>query len=174
MSSKWSSISANSGALNVPNLFSVNNGINPPTVGEGFSQRKINSLYGNVQVNYDGYLYLDATFRNDWSSTLIKQNRSFFYPSLSLSYVFTDMFRNMGNSLPAWISYGKLRASYAAVGNSLNAYELYNTYTIGKDPNGNTTASRKPIKYDPFVKSELIKSIEIGTEMRFLQQSFWF
>ncbi len=104
------------------------------------------------KFNYDGYLFFDATFRNDWSSTLSKTNRSFFYPSLSLSYVYTDMLRNMGSSLPSWLSYGKLRASYAEVGNDLPPYQLYNTYGIGKDPNGNTTAGRNSVLLDPNVQ----------------------
>ena len=166
MTQKFSSIGANSGDLVVPDLFSLNNGVSNPTVSEGFTQRKINSMYGSVQLNYDGYLFIDATFRNDWSSTLSKTNRSFFYPSVSLSYVYTDMIRNMGGNLPAWLSYGKLRASYAQVGNDLPPYQLYNTYGIGKDPNGNTTASRNSILLDPNVQSELIKSLEIGTELR--------
>lgn len=172
MSQKWTSISSSSGQLVVPNLFSLNNGVSAATVGEGFSQRKINSLYGSIQLNYDGYLYLDATFRNDWSSTLSKTNRSFFYPSLSLSYVYTDMLRNMNADIPAWLTYGKLRASYAQVGNDLSPYNLYNTYGIGKDPNGNTTASRKPVLLDPNVQSELIKSLEVGTEIRVLDNRF--
>ena len=174
MSQKWTSISASSGQLVVPNLFSVNNGVSAPGVGEGFNQRKINSAYGNFQINYDGYLYLDATFRNDWSSTLSKINRSFFYPSLSLSYVYTDMLNKMNVNLPASLSYGKVRISYAEVGNDLPAYQLYNTYGIGKDPNGNTTASRNPVLLDPNVRSELIKSLEIGTEMRFLNNRIGF
>ncbi len=174
MAQKFTSLSASTGVLVVPNLFSINNGVNNPGVSEGFNQRKINSLYGSVQVNYDGYLFLDATFRNDWSSTLSKTNNSFFYPSLSFSYVYTDMFRNMDNPLPAWLSHGKLRASYAQVGNDLPAYQLYNTYGIGKDPNGNTTASRNPVLLDPNVRSELIKSLEIGTEMRFLKNRIGF
>jgi len=168
MHQKFSSINSNSGVLVVPNLFSLNNGVSNPTVGEGLNEKKINSLYGSVQLNYDGYLYLDATFRNDWSSALSKTNRSFFYPSLSLSYVFTDMMANMGTKLPNWFNYGKLRASYAQVGNDLPAYQLYNVYGIGKDPNGNTTASRPPVLLDPNVQSELIKSFEVGTELRFL------
>ena len=166
MAQKFSSISGNSGQLVVPNLFSLNNGVSSPTVGEGFNERRINSLYGSVQMNYDGYLFVDATFRNDWSSTLSETNRSFFYPSLSLSYVYTDMFRNLGTNIPAWLSYGKLRVSYAEVGNDLPAYQLYNTYGIGKDPNGNTVASRNPVLLDPNVQSELIKSFEVGTELR--------
>jgi len=164
-----SSLSSGSGQLEVPDLFLLNNGVNSPSVSQSFSHQKINSLYGTVQVNYDGYLFLDGTFRNDWSSTLSKDNRSYFYPSLSLSYVFSDMIRKTGGSLPAWFTYGKLRASVAEVGNSLQPYQLYNTYSIGKDPNGNTTASTGSTYYNDNVRSELIKSTEIGTELKFLQ-----
>jgi len=164
-----SALSSGSGALEVPDLFVLNNGVNSPSVSQSYSHQKINSLYGTVQVNYDGYLFLDGTFRNDWSSTLSKNNRSYFYPSLSLSYVFSDMIRKTGGSLPSWFTYGKLRASVAEVGNSLQPYQLYNTYSIGKDPNGNTTASTGSTYYNDNVRSELIKSTEIGTELKFLQ-----
>ncbi len=166
MTQKYSALSSNSGQLVVPNLFSLNNGVSNPTVTEGFSERKINSLYGTLQVNYDAYVFLDLTFRNDWSSTLSKTNSSFFYPSFSLSYVYTDMMRNLGMNIPTWLTFGKIRASYAEVGNDLPPYQLYNTYGIGKDPNGNTTASRNNVLLDPNVQSELIKSWEIGTELR--------
>ena len=164
-----SSLSSGSGELVVPDLFLLNNGKNSPTVSQTYSHHKINSLYGSAQVNYDGYLFLDATFRNDWSSTLSKANRSYFYPSLSLSYVFTDMIRKTGGSVPSWFTYGKLRASIAQVGNSLQPYQLYNTYSIGKDPNGNTTAAPGGTYFNENVRSELIKSTEIGTELRFFQ-----
>lgn len=164
-----SSLSSGSGELVVPDLFLLNNGKNSPTVSQTYSHHKINSLYGSAQVNYDGYLFLDATFRNDWSSTLSKANRSYFYPSLSLSYVFTDMIRKTGGSVPSWFTYGKLRASIAQVGNSLQPYQLYNTYSIGKDPNGNTTAGPGGTYFNENVRSELIKSTEIGTELRFFQ-----
>ncbi|HSK13051.1 MAG TPA: SusC/RagA family TonB-linked outer membrane protein, partial [Phnomibacter sp.] len=169
MAQKYSSLRANSGELVVPNLFSLNNGVNNPTVGEGLGERRINSLFGTVGINYDGYIYLDATFRNDWSSTLSKTNRSFFYPSFSLSYVLTEMLNSMGKDIPSWLSYAKLRGSYAEVGNDLPPYQLYNVYRIGKDPNGNTTASRDNILRDPNVRSELIKSMEFGAELRFMK-----
>ena len=169
MQTDFSSLSSSVGLLVVPNLFSLNNGVSPAGVSEGVSKRRINSVYGSAQINYDGYLYLDATLRNDWSSTLSKENRSFFYPSLSLSYVFTDMLSQMGATMPNWFNFGKLRASYAQVGNDLSPYQLYNTFNIGKDPNGNTTAGRNNVLLDPNVRSELIKSLELGTEMKFLQ-----
>jgi len=175
MSQKISNIYASSGELNARDLFSLNNGKNNPTItDESRPQRKINSVYGSLGLNWDGYLFLDGTFRNDWSSTLSPANRSFFYPSVSASYVFTDMFSKMGISFPRWFSFGKLRASYAQVGNDLGPYELYNTYAIGKDPNGNTTAGRNGTLYNPDVVSELIKSLELGAEMRFFNGRFGF
>lgn len=165
---KNSAISINAGKLKVPNLFSVNNSDGNPGVSQAFSQKKINSLYGSVELNYDGYLFLNSTFRNDWSSALSRQNKSYFYPSVSLSYVFTDMINVNGGHLPSWFSYGKLRASYASAGSDLGPYELYNTYGIGTDPNGNTTAYRNSVLYDSTVRSQLIKSYEAGLELRFL------
>ena len=166
MSQQNSGLSSNSGQLVVPNLFSLNNGVNNATVEQLFNQKKINSVYGTLGVNWDGYLFLDGTFRNDWTSTLSPSNRSFFYPSLNLSYVITDMFTKMGKTLPGWLTYAKIRGSVASVGNDLPAYQLYNTFNIGKDPNGNTTGSRNNTLFDPNVRNELIKSYEAGAEVR--------
>ena len=163
MHQKSSGLHGNSGALQVPNLFTLNNGKNNPTVSHSYTERKINSVYGSVGLSWDDYLYLTATFRNDWSSTLSPENRSYFYPSVNVSYVLSEMLANK----PAWLSYAKLRASAASVGNSLPAYQLYNTYTVGKDPNGNTTADKNKVLYDPSVRSELIKSYEAGFDARF-------
>lgn len=166
MSQQNSGLNSNSGQLMVPNLFSLNNGINNPTVEQIFNQRRINSLYGTVGVNWDGYLFLDGTFRNDWSSTLSTANRSYFYPSINLSFVVTEMLSKIGKDVPEWLTYAKLRGSAASVGNDLPAYQLYNTYNIGKDPNGNTVGSRNDILFDPNVRNELIKSYEAGAELR--------
>ncbi|PKV50163.1 TonB-linked SusC/RagA family outer membrane protein [Aquimarina sp. MAR_2010_214] len=163
MSNRASGLSSNSGDLEVPNLFSLNNGINNATIEQIFSEKKINSLYGSLQLNYGGYFFIEATGRNDWSSTLSKANRSFFYPSISTSLVFTEMF----NELPEWLNFSKIRASYASVGNDLDAYKLYNFYTIGSDPNNNTTATSGDVLFNSDVKNELIKSLEVGFEGRF-------
>ena len=167
MSQKASGLSSNSGELVVPNLFSLNNGKDKATVNQSFSERKMNSLYGSMQISYDGYLYLDITGRNDWSSTLSEENRSFFYPSVSTSIVLTEMIKKQDGNLPDWLNFGKIRGSYAAVGNDLDPYKLYNSYSIGKDPNGNTTATSDKVKFNSNVKSELIKSVEFGFDGRF-------
>ncbi len=168
-----SGISGSSGELEVPNLFSLNNGKNNPSVGESFSSKKINSVYGMLQLNYDGYLFLEGTFRNDWSSSLAAENRSYFYPSVNASWVITDMLNKMDKQTN-WLSYGKVRASYAMVGNDLPPYQLYNTYWIGKDPLGNTTAGLGNTLYDKNVLSELIKSLEFGADVRFFNNRLGF
>lgn len=154
--------------LKVPNLFTVNNGVKPAAPNERISHKKINSLYGTAQLSYDGFLFVDATFRNDWSSTMTKENRSFFYPSLSASWIISEMLNRMNVGTPKWFTYGKLRASYAEVGNDLEPYQLYNTYKIGQSPDTQPTASQNDILFDSNVRSELIKSWEIGAELRLL------
>jgi TonB-linked SusC/RagA family outer membrane protein len=174
MQQKGTGLNSNSGELVVPDMFSLNNGVSNPTVEQIFNEKRINSLYGMFQINWDGYLYLDATLRNDWTSTLHPDNRSYFYPSISTSLVFTEMIEKTGGTLPAWLSYGKFRASYAQVGNDLVPYQLYNTFNVNKDPNGNTTASRNRILFNPDIQNEFIKSFEVGTEMRFFNGRFGF
>jgi TonB-linked SusC/RagA family outer membrane protein len=174
MHQKSQGMGGSSGDLVVPNLFALNNGENPPSVSERFSERKMNSLYGSVQLNWDGYLFLDATLRNDWSATLHDDNRSFLYPSITFSGIVSDMLEKNGVDVPYWITYAKIRGSYAEVGNDLNPYELYNTYNIGKSPSPHeqTTASPGSTLYDPSVVNELIKSYEVGFDIRFVNNRF--
>ncbi|MDR6784645.1 TonB-linked SusC/RagA family outer membrane protein [Pedobacter africanus] len=172
MSQENSQLNSDSGDLTVPNLFSLNNGKNKPSIEQVYIRKKINSLYGTFQLNWDGYLFADATLRNDWTSSLIKANRSYFYPSFSVSYIFTEMLTKMGKDLPSWLSYAKIRGSAAQAGNDMAPYQLYNTYVIDKDPNGNTTAYRGETLFDPNVRSELIKSYEAGAELRFFKSRF--
>ncbi len=166
MSQRSSTLSGSVTDLEVPNFFSLNNGKGNPTISESLFEKKINSVFGTVGLNYDNFLYLDATFRNDWTSTLHPDNRSFFYPSATLSFIPTDMIRANGGSLPSWMDYVKLRASFAEVGNDMNPYQLYNVYSIGNDPLGNTTANTGEIFFDHTVVNELIRNFEAGTEIR--------
>ncbi|KAF0200674.1 MAG: TonB-linked outer membrane protein SusC/RagA [Bacteroidetes bacterium] len=174
MDQEFSSIRSSSGELEVPNLFALNNGKTSPTVDERFYQKRILSAYGTLQLNWDGYLFVDGSLRNDWSSTLSEENRSFVYPSVSASFVVTDMLEKFNTNVPAWITFARVRASVAKVGNSLNPYELYNTYRIGNDPLGNTTGTTNDILFDPNVQSELITSRELGADIRFFNNRLGF
>jgi TonB-linked SusC/RagA family outer membrane protein len=164
MDQQWTQRVTDVGELQVPDLFLLGNGKSNPTFTDKVRDKKINSVFGSLSVNYDGYLFLEGTFRNDWSSALAKANRSYFYPSVSLSYLFTEHIRG----LPSWLSYGKLRASVAEVGNDMLPYQLYNTYVVERDPNGNTVSKRYKTLFDSTVVNELINSKELGLELRFL------
>ena len=167
MERKSTGIEASMGKLTAPDLFSLNNGPKDQLViTETYSHKKINSLYGTLGINYDGWVFLDATFRNDWSSALAKKNRSFFYPSVSVSWVISDMVNKIGKVMPEWFTYAKVRASLAQVGNDMDPYQLYDSYTISSI-GGQPTADQGKIKYDADVRSELITSWEVGTELKF-------
>lgn len=172
MERKHNGLRASVSQLIVPNLFSLTNGTDKPDNSESYSHKKINSLYGTGQLNWDGYFFLDGTLRNDWSSSLAKANRSFLYPSISTSLVITDMLRKMDVNAPSWLSFAKVRASAAQVGNDLEPYQLYSAYRIEKDPLGGTMANIDNVLYNDKVRSELIKSYELGLEMRFFDSRF--
>jgi len=86
---------------------------NASTVSPNYirSEEEINSLYGAAELSYGGYLYVNATARNDWFSTLSPANRSILYPSITGSFVFSSAFK-----MPNWFSFGKIRVAYAEVG----------------------------------------------------------
>lgn len=172
MERKSTGVEVSMGKLTAPDLFSLNNGPKDQLgITEFYSHKKINSLYGTLGINYDGWAFLDATFRNDWSSALSKKNRSFFYPSVSVSWVISDMVNKIGKTMPEWFTYAKVRASFAQVGNDMDPYQLYDTYTISSI-GGQPTADQGKIKYDADVRSELITSWEAGTELKFFNNRF--
>lgn len=174
MHRKKTGITGGPGELLILNLFTFGNAKNNVEASREYNEKKINSIYGTAQVNFGGYLFIDGTFRNDWSSTLHPDNRSFFYPSISTSLVISDMVNTEWGGMPSWFTFAKARASYAQVGNDLDPYQLYNTYTIGKDPENNATAGTGRVLFDPTVRSELITTWEVGAEMRFLNNRLGF
>lgn len=151
----------------IPNIFLLNNGADKPSVSSETKQRRMNSLYGSLQLNYDQAIFVDATLRNDWSSTMSKANRSYLYPSVSVSAVISELV-----NMPYWFSFAKVRGSFAEVGNDLDPWQLYTSYSVGKDFWGNPTANRGNVLYDPNVRSELVKSWEVGADIRFLRNRF--
>lgn len=173
MNQMTSENSASTGNLVIPDLFDINNGAEQPTMNYLLTRRKMNSLYGSAQINWNNALFLDVTARNDWSSTMSKINRSYFYPSVSLSAIFSEMIE-----LPDWFTFLKARGSFAEVGNDLSPYQLTNSFLVNKDfwgtpivstskPNDKGNAYTTTVLYDSNVRSELIKSWEAGLDMRF-------
>lgn len=126
---------------------------------------RIIGLYGQFTMGYDDYLFLTLTGRNDWTSTLAKNNRSFFYPSASLSYVFSQ---NM--SLPGWFTSGKFRASLAGIGKDADPYSTSNVFvkSFDKPVNGIVGFTRSDTKGFPTLKPERTSAFEIGTDLSFI------
>ncbi len=127
--------------------------------------KKVNSLYGSVNLGYDDFLYLDVTARNDWSSTLGEDNRSFLYNSASLSALLSRYI----DPNQEIFSYFKVRGSWAEVGNDTDPYQLVQTFSVpGQGYLGLTTLSTPSVKLNPDLKPEKVTSTEFGLEFAVL------
>ena len=159
----------NNGPFANPHLYYLSN--TTATVNTGWLptyyrlESRINSVYSLLDMSYKNYLFLQLTGRNDWSSTLPVNNCSYFYPSASLSFVFTDAF-DMG-SAKDWLSFGKLRVAYAGSANGTDPYKTQNIY--GSGVFGGVVTGFLPSTLQPtFLKPQRSASFEIGTQLAFL------
>jgi TonB-linked SusC/RagA family outer membrane protein len=145
--------------LNVPNYFNVGNSAGTPQVIDASSTKIVNSIFGSASFGYESTFYLDITGRNDWSSTLPAGNNSYFYPSITGSFIFSEKLQ------ADWLSFGKLRAGYAQVGNDTDPYRIATTYEVrqnfGSDGNMTVPNSRN----NPNLRPEKTTSWEVGTEV---------
>jgi TonB-linked SusC/RagA family outer membrane protein len=120
-------------------------------------------IFGDLTLGFRNYLFLEVTGRNDFTSTLSRDTRSYFYPSYSLSYVFSDMLH-----LPSFWNYGKLKASYAKVGKDGNPYGTTTGFVPGS-PIGNVIPWTNVDRLgNPLLKPEFTTTAEAGFELRFL------
>ncbi len=146
-----------------------------------YSRRRIYGVYGDVTVGLNNSLFLNLTARNDWSSTLPANNRSFLYPSASLSWNFSDDIGLFKKS--DFLTAGKVRGSISKVGRDAAPYSLFSVYNINPDvvnPNaqagsqfpfrGAAGASLEQTTYDPNLKPEFTTEYEVGTELWFLKK----
>lgn len=156
-------LSAEGDELDIPDLLTLNNTKNR-TASEYEEKYRIVSFFGELQLGYNNYLFLSLTGRNDQSSALAEGLNSYFYPSASLSYVFSDMFK-----MPSWWSYGKFRASYAKIGKDTDPYRI-NTYYGSNvlQSSGQVLWTRQNSKGEQNLKPEKTTTIELGTELGFL------
>jgi TonB-linked SusC/RagA family outer membrane protein len=161
--------------LTVDGLYTYTNAAtNTPT--NTSNKKRIQGVYGNLSLAYKDFLYLDLTGRNDWSSTLPKSNNSYFYPSASLGFIFTELLPKSDI-----LTYGKLRASYANVGGDTNPYAVdfvytgasavFAQYSAGSSfPFNGLLGFTGPSTIPGLdkLKSQTQNSTEIGVDLRFL------
>jgi hypothetical protein len=155
--------------LKQPGFKHLSNTDDAPRVDEnGYAvspRKRINSIYGSASFGFKDYAYLDFTARNDWSSSLPLDNCSYFYPSTGISLIPSEMLK-----IPSRIFYGKLRASWAQVGNDTGPYNLRNYYSFDASNvfNGYKYASISGSLANSYLKPEITTSTEFGVDLRFL------
>lgn len=150
--------------LITPGVYKLSNGVAAPITTFTERNKRVNSVYGTATLSYANKIFLDVTGRNDWSSTLPSGNNSFFYPSVSTSFILSDLLR-----LPEQISFAKLRASWAQVGNDTAPYKTAKYYNTSAFPG---SASVSSTLYNARFKPEISNSIEVGLDWRMFKQRF--
>lgn len=149
----------------VRDLYTIENG-QTKSPAYTYYEKKVNSLYGTLELSYKTWLFVNLTARNDWFSTLNPKSNSYLYPSASTSFVFSDVFANK----PKWFNFGKIRVAYAEVGGDTDPYTnaLYynmNSNTLNGIGIGGISSTVSP---NPNLKPLKVKEAEVGLELRTL------
>lgn len=147
--------------LIIPGIFNLDNSEERPQVTNSRRQEEHLSAYGLISADYRKMIYLDITGRNDWTSTLSKNNNSYFYPSVALAVDVTEMF---DLTLPA-LSYLKLRGSAAQVGSDTDPYRLDRYYVVSNAINGGYSNPSTLPNRD--LKPEMTNAVEFGFDAHF-------
>ncbi len=147
----------------VRDLYTIENG-QTKSPGYSYAEKKVNSLYGTLELSYKRLLFVNLTARNDWFSTLNPNSNSYLYPSASTSFIFSDVFANR----PNWFNFGKVRVAYAEVGGDTDPYTnaLYygiNANTLNGVGIGGISTTISP---NPNLRPLKVKEAEVGLELR--------
>lgn len=159
-----------SGGLIIPNVYQFSNSAERVTPVATNWEKEVYSLFAKASVGYKDYIYLDGSYRQDWSSALPSDNNGYGYPSIGASFVFSELIDS------EILSYGKLRAGWAQVGNDVGAEAINSAYALSSNSYTNpTNGTSVPLLYtdntiiDPNIKPALNSSFEFGFDLRFLE-----
>lgn len=156
-----------------PGVFKLSNAASPLEIFDLDSRKRINSLYGIAKFGYKGFLYVDVTGRNDWSSALATptstDHTSFFYPSVSGSFILSNVV-----DLPTAFSFAKLRASWAQVGNDTDPYQTTTAFVAQTPFNSQPTFSAQDLIANANLLPEQTTSVELGADIRFFNDRLGF
>lgn len=148
--------------LIVPDLYNFRNASGRVTYTPYLFKKQINSVFGDVTLGYMNSIYLELTGRNDWSSALPASNRSYFYPSASLSVMFSDWLKWK------WLSYGKFRTSVAQIGSDTDPYRTLLAYGVPGLFGNNPIIAKDPNLNNDQLLPEKSTEVEAGLELKFL------
>lgn len=150
----------------LPNIFTLANAINVSNLADSYSRARTIGAFAELGLSYKNYLFLTATGRNDWSSTLPKSNQSYFYPSISTSIIFTDALELESDVL----TFGKLRAGFASAGRDASAEFLNRTFVQGNPYSGIPVVGNPITLSDQDITPEFTDEIEVGTDLEFFKR----
>jgi TonB-linked SusC/RagA family outer membrane protein len=156
--------------LAIAGLYTLKNSRDPLVSSNNLSRLKSYSVYASGQLGFRNYLFANITARNDWSSTLPAQNRSYFYPSFNGSFVVTEAFDIKSEAL----NYLKIRGGWSKVGKDADPYRLINTYVFSAPFNANPQLTTSNIDLNPNLKPETTTSTELGVEAVFFNKRLRF
>ncbi len=159
------------GGLSIPNFYNLANTTDPISVDDYMEKKKINSLYGLVSFGWKSMVYLDLTLRNDWSSTLPDGENSYLYPSITASFVFSEI-QALKNA--DWVSYGKLRFGWTQVGNDTDPYQILPIYNPKENFGSNPLYTVPNQLNNDVLKPEQTSSWEVGLDMKFVNNRIGF
>ena len=147
------------GGLSIPEFYSLNASIDPIEATSELQQKRVNSVYGKASLSWASTYFLDVTGRNDWSSTLSSDQRSYFYPSVSGSIVLSEIVK-----LPTWWDFLKVRASWTTAKEDAKIYANNNVYSVSTNVwDGLSTASYPSSKIGGQVRPKKSEVWEVGT-----------
>lgn len=161
----FNTTSTSTTGITVPGIYNVSNAAVTPSLGQTTTRRQVNSAYGSAAFTLNDWWTVEGTARNDWSSTLPVGANSYFYPSVNTSVVLTDALPSLKSR---FVSYAKLRASTARVGNDADPYQLRTTYSgLSNKYNGLAQFTLSDALANAELKPEITNSNEFGAELGF-------
>ena len=154
--------------ISVPGYFSLKASVDPANVGSTIYKRQVNSIYGRVGLSWRSMVYLDATLRNDWSSTLPASTRSYLYPSVSGSFVVSEL---LPDATRNWLDMWKFRGSWTVSKTPAGIYATNINFTVTNPAWGTAASAKMPTSLtEGDVNPEASSTYEIGTQAMFLKK----
>jgi TonB-linked SusC/RagA family outer membrane protein len=150
----------------VPNVFTFGNVINVSNTGDSKSQKRNIGVFADVTLSFRDYLFLNATGRNDWSSSLPKNNNSYFYPSVSGSFILTDAL-NIDSKV---LTFAKIRGGFAKSGRDAGAEFINSSFVLGDSYNTIPVIGNSSTLSNPDIKPEFTDEFEVGADLEFFSK----
>ncbi|MDX1672449.1 MAG: SusC/RagA family TonB-linked outer membrane protein [Balneolaceae bacterium] len=153
------------GGLSTPDFYNIAASIDRPNVSNTTREKDVRSIFGTTSIGWKDMVYVEATLRNDWSSALPEDNNSYLYYGFSTSLVFTELSAFKNQNI---LSFGKIRASLAQVGEDVGPYNVFTTYNAQNPFGGNPALTVPNTLNNQNLKAAISSDYELGLDLRFL------